>query len=393
MRILVTILAVLLASQASAQTENKVTVSGRAWGSFENVEAGSTPTGVAPVRNRYRVTNDSSYVRIRGDMKVSDDLTAWGQLESQFALDGVGLPIDSGRNTGVGFTSKSLGTITIGRWDSPYKLAVIRLDPWGNTTINNYSAIMGAFHNSGGSLYDARLGNGVQYWTPVISGFQVRAAAIVNEDRTNAISPHVVSLSATYDGPIYIGAAYETRRNCTGANGQGFSLTATPAATNIICAGPQLAGAASGRDWGVRVGAGINLKPTNTEVGVIFEHLEASGGFATGVAERDLKRDAYYASVVQGLGTPANQVVAAVGMAAKSSGNFLASNDNTKALYWTAALRHNFNKDLMVYGAYVRIDNNDAAGYRFGSSGLVGAAGNPVGATYQGWSVGTRYLF
>jgi predicted porin len=381
MRIPVTILAVLLAFQASAQTENKVSVSGRAWGSVENVSATNTPAGVAPLRNRYRVTNDSSYIRIRGDMKLSDDVTAWGQFESQFALEGTAAPFDSGRNTGVGFTSKSLGTIMAGRWDSPYKLAAIRLDPWGNTTINNYAAIMGSFHNSG-NLYDARLGNGVQYWTPSFSGLQARAAAMVNEDRTNNISPYVLSASLTYDGPIYIGAAYETRRNCAGANNQ-----AVP-----ICNGPQLGATAFGRDWGVRVGAGINLKQTNTELGVIFERLESAATFATGVADRNLKRDAYYGSLVQGLGSAANQIVAAVGFAQDAKGNFLASNANTGALYWTAALRHNFNKDLFVYGAYTRIDNDDAATYRFGSSGLP-AGSNPTGATYNGWNIGTRYLF
>lgn len=394
MRIPVTIFAVLLAFQASAQ-ENKITVSGRAWGSVENVGTTGVPAG-ANVRQRFRVTNDSSYIRIRGDMKLNDDLSAWGQFETQFALEGTAAPFDSGRNTGVGFTSKSLGTITAGRWDSPYKLAVIRLDPWGNTTINNYAAILGTLPNSGGNLYDARLGNGVQYWTPVISGFQVRAAAMVNEDKTAQFNPWVYSISATYDGPIYLGVAYESRVNCSNANGQ--------AAPN--CTGALLGGAANphGRDWGIRAGAGINLKPTFTEIGVVYEHLESQADFAAAPTDRKEKRDAYYLSLVQGLLGDKDQFVGAIGMAGNTTGNLagsagqattpaLTSNDATGALYWTAALRHNFNKDLFVYASFVQIRNEFRAQYRFGSSGLGGAAANPTGANYNGWSIGTRYLF
>jgi predicted porin len=389
MRIPVTIFAVLLAFQASAQ-ENKITVSGRAWGSVENVGTTGVPAG-ANVRQRFRVTNDSSYIRIRGDMKLNDDLSAWGQFETQFALEGTAAPFDSGRNTGVGFTSKSLGTITAGRWDSPYKLAVIRLDPWGDTGILSYANILGQLPGSGGNQYDARLTNGVQYWSPVMSGLQVRLATEVNEDKLgpqkspSGINPWVFSASVTYDGPVYIGVAYETRKDCfAGAQVQG------PQA----CTGAMLA--THGRDWGLRGGVGINLKPSHSEIGAIYEHLEGEGDLAP--AHRTEKRDAYYLSLVQGLGSDANQLVGAVGVAGKTSGNGVvvggaATNDKTDALYYTAAYRHNFNKDLFVYLGFTQIRNKVNATYRFGASGLTGAATNPTGANYNGWVLGTRYLF
>jgi predicted porin len=397
MRIPVTILAVLLAFQASAQSENKVTVSGRAWGSIENVSATGATNGNS-VGARFRVTNDSSFVRIRGDLKLSDDLTAWGVVEPQFALDGVGGPFDATRNTGVGFTSKTFGTLMVGRWDTPYKLAVIKLDPWGNTTILNYAAILGSFGTSG-SLYDARFTNHIQYWTPVISGLQVKAALEVNEDKSAAavpsatsINPWALSVSVTYDSPLYIGVAYETRKDC----GAGAGTQNAPACTGAFL-GTGAGSTPRGRDWGLRAGVGYNFKPTFTEVGLIFERLESQADFTTGNLSRTLKRDAFYASLVQGLGGSAHQIVLAGGIAQKTSGNFLATNDKTGASYWTASYRYNFNKDLMVHFGYVVIDNDDAAGYRFGASGLTGAAataGTPgAGAKYQGWVLGTRYLF
>lgn len=386
MRIPVTIFAVLLAFQANAQTENKITVSGRAWGSVENVSV-RTPTTGAPINQRFRVTNDSSFVRIRGDMKLSQDLSAWGQVEVQFALDGSttnAVPFDSGRNTAVGFTSKTFGSISAGRWDSPYKLAVIRLDPWANTTILNYAAIMGQL-SQGGNIYDARLGNTVQYWSPVFQGLQAKVAVMTNEDKaagSQATNPHVLSASVTYDGPIYVGVAYETRKNCSNANGQGAP----------ICGGPLLVAAGHGRDWGARAGAGYNFKPSHSEVGVIWERLESSADFAAAPSPRTLKRDAYYVSLVQGILGDAHQFVGAFGLAAKAKGDFLATNDKTGATYWTASYRYNFNKDLFVHAGYIQIKNDDNATYRFGSSGLL-AAQNLIGGTYSGWVVGTRYLF
>lgn len=389
MRIPVTILAVLLAFQANAQTENKITVSGRAWGSVENVSTTGAPGTTLNVSNRFRVTNDSSYVRVRGDLKLSDDLAAWGQVEAQFSFDGSATtPFDSGRNTGAGFTSKTFGTIMAGRWDSPYKNAVIRLDPWGQTTINNYSAVMGQL-SQGGNLYDARLANDVQYWSPVISGFQLKLATEVNEDRTPlaaGINPSAFSASLTYDGPVYVGVTYETRKDCSNAGGQG------PA----VCAGALLA--THGRDWGLRAGVGYNNKPTYTEVGFVYEHLESEGDFAAAPLQRTLKRDAYYLSLIQGIGDTGHQAVGGIGLAAKASGNYLpntatGTNDKTGALYYTLAYRYNFNKDLMVYGAFVQIRNDTNATYRFGASGFTGASPNPTGANYNGWSIGTRYLF
>lgn len=380
MRIPVTIFAVLLAFQANAQTENKITVSGRAWGSVEQVSTKGAPGATPNVLPRFRVTNDSSFVRVRGDMKLDPDLAVWGQVESQFSLDGVGVPFDLTRNTGVGFTSKTFGTIMAGRWDTPYKLAVIRLDPWGNTTILNYAAILGQMPGSGGSLYDARYTNHAEYWTPVIQGLQVKVAAETNEDRTANINPWGFSGSVTYDGPIYIGAAYETRKDCSGAGGTGAPT----------CTGALLG--THGRDWGFRGGVGYNFKPTYSEIGLIYEHLDSSAdGGPTG--KRTEKRDAYYASLVQGLMGNAHQIVLAVGLAGKTSGNALVTNDKTAALYYTASYRYNFNKDLFVHAGWVQIRNEDNANYRFGSSGFGGAATNPTGANYNGVVVGTRYLF
>lgn len=384
MRIPFALLAVLLAFQANAQSdakpENKITVSGRAWGSVEDVSTTGAPGTTPNVRPRVRVTNDSSFLRVRGDLKLSDDLSAFGQIESQFSLDGAAAyPFDSGRNTGVGFASKTFGTISIGRWDSPYKNAVINLDPWGDTTINSYANVLGQQALGNGNLYDARLTNGVQYWSPVISGLQVKVAAEVNEDRTANYNPSVLSASVTYTGPLYVGVGYETRKDC----GAGAGAMGAPA-----CNGALL-GNGHGRDWGVRAGVGYKIEPTLSDIGVIWERLESSGDFPAAFTTRTLRRDAWYAGLTQGLGSDVHHLLLGFGLAQKASGDALATNDKTGAMFYTASYRYTFNKDLFVWLGFTQIRNELNAAYRFGSSGFA----VPTGANANGWSLGTRYLF
>lgn len=408
MKIPVTILAILVASQASAQAENKITVSGRAWGSVENMQATGATNG-NNIGGRFRVTNDSSYLRVRGDLKLSDDLSAWGVVEAQFAFDGVAPfgPFDSMRNTGAGFTSKTFGTLMAGRWDTPYKLALINLDPWGDTTAQSYANILGQLV-SGGNVYDARFSNSIQYWTPVISGLQAKVGFEVNEDKSasavgpaSSVNPWAISASVTYDGPIFVGVTYESRKDCSNAGGSGSTAipSGTPLAVstpaNVICTGSLLG--THGTDQGLRAGVGYNNKPTFTQIGFIYENLTSQATSNTDGSARKLARDAYFVSIVQGLGGNAHQIVGYFEYASKATGSAANPAGGTGADAWNIAYRYNFTKDLMVHFGYMNITNRKNASYKIGNSGLTGAAatsGNPgAGADYQGWVLGSRYVF
>ncbi|MBI2508643.1 MAG: porin, partial [Betaproteobacteria bacterium] len=72
-------------------------------------------------RNTYdRVFNPgSSAIGFRGEEKLGGGLSAWFQCESEFNIQGTGLPLCR-RNSAVGLKG-GFGNIFFGNWDTPYK--------------------------------------------------------------------------------------------------------------------------------------------------------------------------------------------------------------------------------------------------------------------------------
>lgn len=363
--------------------KSTITISGRAWAAFEGVQArGSTASpDTNNVKHRFRVTNDSSYLRLRGEYQLVEGVKAFAQLETQFALDGQAVPFDSGRNTGVGL-SGFFGTVMLGRWDSPYKVSTLQLDPYIGTGIAGYYNVFGqepAGPNDADDRWNSRLTNGVQYWTPKWNGLQAKVAYAAGENRTSTLKPNIWSLNATYEnGPLYLAAAYERRIDCANAEAQ----------ANPACTGSLLGGA--GKDEGFRVGGSYRVKPTWTKLALAWEKVRSSSDPVGAGVRKDLRRDAWFASLVQGLGGETHQLNLTGGIATAVSGSNVFTDDNgTGARYFTVGYQYNWTKDLNLFAFYTRITNAQNAAYRFGSRGF----GVKDGADPQGYGVGIHYLF
>lgn len=357
----------------------KATVSfaGRAWAGFERVKADDATAGPASdYARRDRVTNFASYLRFAADLDLGAGFKGFAQVETQFAIDGVTAhsPFDSGRNTGVGLKSP-FGQLMLGRWDSPYKRSTSRLDPQDITGIGSYQNILGQITSAADTsdnYFDARLGNGVQYWTPTWYGLSAKVGYVANESRTATLNPHVLSAAATYEGPIYLSVAWEERKDCIGVDSQAAAQ----------CGGSLLGG--PGKDRALRAGAGVSIEATHTDLGVVYERIKAEND-----AGLELRRDAYFVGVTQGLGGDQHQLLASFGLATEAKGNAFASNKDTGAYYYTAGYQFYPVKDFNLYAFYTTIVNEKNAAYRFGSKGF--SVKN--GANPEGISVGARFLF
>ena len=149
--------------------DSTVTLYGTLNVDFENVKAGDV------FQSRNRVSSNSSNIGFRGVEPLSAGLNAWFQVESGAHIDqSVSGDTWASRNSGVGLNG-NFGSILLGQWDSPYKFSTVRLDPFGDTTIAGYSAIMGgggsptagnfltgqSFVNN--ASFDRRVSNTVQY--------------------------------------------------------------------------------------------------------------------------------------------------------------------------------------------------------------------------------------
>ncbi len=217
-----------------AQQANAITLYGSLNVDFESVKAAGGSAAMIPARNRV-TSNAGTHLGIRGTEDLGGGLKAFFQLEMGFdptdnttgasALNPTpattplsinNTPV-TGRNSAVGLQG-GFGTLLLGRWDTPYKFATLRLDP-NYTTIAAYT---GTAHGNGGGTsgnitarfgFDRRQQNTVQYWTPTLGGFSARFGYGANEERTATVNPSLLSASAAWQNAVfYAGASYEQHK-------------------------------------------------------------------------------------------------------------------------------------------------------------------------------------
>ncbi len=190
---------------AMAQNANPVTLYGRAYATVESVKASGGLA--APIGSRIRVSDQSSLFGIRGSEDLGGGLKGIFQMETAFRLDQAGTAF-AGRNSMVGVEG-GMGTLFIGRWDTPFKSGTISVDPFGDLTAGGITGVMNDRSN-----FDRREQNVIQYWTPNMSGFQGRLSYAVNEGKTATTNPSAISFSATYaKGPFNFGYANERHKD------------------------------------------------------------------------------------------------------------------------------------------------------------------------------------
>ena len=190
-----------------AQTANPVTLYGRIWVMANSMKA---TTGATTLSTRTTIVDESSLIGFRGTEDLGGGLKAFFQLESSAPPDAGGGTFGS-RNSGVGLQG-GFGSVVLGKWDSPFKLSAIFVDPYGQNTIGNQLAIV----NQGD--FNRRENNMIQYWTPNLSGFSGRFMYGANEGKTATANPSNISLSLDYAaGPFRINYAYEKHKDTRGA--------------------------------------------------------------------------------------------------------------------------------------------------------------------------------
>jgi predicted porin len=211
-----------VAPAAMAQTANPVTLYGRVYVTFESVEASGT--GALPRRNR--VSDEASLLGVRGTEDLGGGLKAFFQLETRFKPDQNDTTF-ADRNSGVGLMG-NWGSLLLGRWDTPYKVTVDAVDPFGDLTIGGITAALnGSGVRGQQGQFDRREINNVQYWSPTWAGVQVRLSYMANEGKTATLNPRSNGASVTWTGgPAYIGYAYHEFKDI--AFGAAPSTVTTP---------------------------------------------------------------------------------------------------------------------------------------------------------------------
>ena len=374
--------------------KSKISISGRAWTSFENVRASAgSAAGASKVPDRFRLQNDSSYLRVRGETELLAGWKALAQLEAEFGIEGEnGLPFSGTRNTGVGLGTP-YGTLILGRWDSPSKQTTIGLDPFAGTGIFGYYNVFGqqqaSESSSGSNRWDRRLNNSLNYTSPTLAGLTLLAAYSVGETPRNGtipVDPYTASAALHYKvGPLYVGASYETRNDCGNPDAD------APGGPSCNQAALGSATQPNGTDRAIRAGAGYTSKWTFTKVTAAYEHIDLEADATATATKKTLRRDVYWGSITQGVFGDRHQLILAYGVATKASGTgVFTDSSRTGASYVMGAYRFWLNKDTDLYAAFTQLANERNASYRFGS-GNFGSV--PVGSTSTGYGAGMRFMF
>lgn len=344
-----------VAPAAMAQTANPVTLYGRVYATFESVEAsGGT---AADVVRRNRVSNQASLLGVRGTEDLGGGLKAFFQLETTFKPDQNDTTF-ADRNSGVGLQG-GWGSILMGRWDTPYKVTTIAVDPYGDLTLGGITAA-----NSGSGArgvqaeFDRRDQNVVQYWSPNIAGFALRVSYSANEARTATANPRSNGASLTWTGgPIYAGLAYHELYDTA------------------------YGGITPPKQQATAVFGSVEFGPI--KLGADYGEIKRDGSFTGGASITKQKH--YLANIVWTIGN--NQLSYQHQNSKNGDLTSLATQPDCKvdAVGW----QYNFSKRTFFLAQYVKIDNNETATCNFGSNTLAIAAGQDP----KGISLGLRHVF
>jgi predicted porin len=339
-----------------------------------NVDGESVKLDAPVSSQKTRLSSNSSNLGIRGMEKLGGNLKAWFQVEQDLRIDGDNQPAGwATRNSAVGL-SGDFGTILGGRWDTPYKTLVLRLDPFGDMGVPSMSNIMGqaAFKSGLTQDFQQRPINTVQYWTPNLSGLSGRLHVSTNEGAGNFRRNY--SASAQYEnGPFFGGVGFEKHIDSIRLGGAG----------NL------------GDDKGLRVALGFQVPTANTKLGLVYEKLNYESA-----RSGDLKRDGIWFSVDQPIaGNQAIWLTYGVAKSFDGSGTVTAPvpatntrpfGDSSGAKMLSFAYDYKFSKRTDAYVFYTKIDNEANAFYDFGN---ISYAGVPKGGDLSGFGLGVIHRF
>ena len=354
-----------VSAPAMAATSN-VDIYGNIGLSYDYVNTGSNVAGED--KKLSRVSSNSSRIGFKGSEDLGGGLAAIWQIEQQFDWDNgtqnllasaAPNPVGTGtlannnglnlRNTFLGLSSKSMGTVLMGKHDTPYKIATGKLDIFSDTSAD-YNNIVANVRGS--ILFDLRPGNVLAYITPTFNGIHGAIAYVFGNELGTISAPNQSAWSAMgmYDnGPIFASLAYETHNNLVGSEDR--------------------------HAW--KLGAGYNFG--DGQVGFIYEDAQAI------VGANAQNRKAYYLNGQYNMGNIA--LKAAYGHAGKLD-TVADSGANTYSL----GADYNLSKRSRLYAQYTKTNNDTNGTYSLGAGGGSSIAAG-AGTDPSVFSIGMRHTF
>jgi len=358
---------------ASLNTSSGVTFYGQIDLSYDRINTGTSAAGVAGA-SKGNVSSNVSRIGFKGSEALDDGLAAIWQIEQQINIDNAGGTFAT-RNSFVGLKSDGAGTVLLGRYDTPYKLATRRLDPFADSIADNRALMGGVAGKSAVTAFDGRPTDTISYTSPSVRGFSgIAAYANMAEANTTGAQAksNIVSVAGIYDAAPFFGSlGYEEHMLDTARAG--------------------------GKESAWKLGAGYTMDAFT--LGLAYEKTSDNlgGGAAATVGAACAARtagsdcfghNAYWLTGQYKFGKDAIKL--AYGKAGQ-----VGNTANTGASQFSLGYDHGLTKRTKLYANYSRISNDSGASYGFSQTSATtgNATINGVGASPSVVSLGMRHSF
>ena len=358
-------LAVLAAATGVAQAQSSVVIYG-------TVDAGlvSERGGKAGSVNKLDSgVASASRLGFKGTEDLGSGLSALFVLESGFSVDTGAQDVGGtlfNRQAYVGLSSKTTGTLTLGR----------QYTPWYNTLSKVADPFAAGYAGSAKNLFPAgttRTSNTVMYSSPNFNGFDADVAySTANNGQESLVSSRIgrqIGASVGYaNGPLNARLAYNTTSNDKQVGVTTTVAEAGSARNWLAAANYDFAVAKAYVAYGVNKGANSSLRNNGDLNAYNYTSAKTSDDSTTALIG---------ATVPVG---PAGTVMASVIHVNDKSG--LNADANQFAVGYSYAL----SKRTSTYASYAKISNKNNAGYTVGNNSNVGSGD-------QAFNVGVRHSF
>ena len=369
-------LAVATAFSAPAFADNaNVTFYGKAFLTLDSIN--SDQTGAI---SKARVNSNASRFGIKGSEDLGEGLKAIYQFEVQVDGDGSGGNGfgNGSRNTAVGLAG-GFGELTMGNWDTPYKVTHNKTELFDNTTVWSATNLIGRA-NQGKVSFVTRQKNMIQYKSPSLGG--VKLAAMYSPDEAKGTPASTTTISGT------------------DAGGNATSITTTTAGS--LYNKSILSLSATYDQDGIYAAFGYENRPDQTTIGQTDNAMRLVGRYDFGSAwlGATVERIKVNTSASASYTESNMELVGAVKFDANSialsyAKDGKAATDNTGATQVSLRYGYNFSKRTELFAAYASLKNDSAAKFGKIYSGVNSAltSGTTTGATESAIGFGLIHSF
>jgi predicted porin len=337
---------------------------------------------------RQTVNVGNSYIGFRGERGLGNDyggLKAIWQVETATNFD-VGTGTWGSRDSFVGLSSGSFGTVRLGNMDTVYKSYGDTFSMFGIASGNFVSAsnvLSQSIAGNGAARFHERRTNSIMYETPTYSGFTAGLMYGPDEAKTSSRNAVLWSYGVKYDTEKFYVSVHQEKHDDFFGLSNSITNAALKNNANV---------AAHSTDKATRFSAEYRLRNARLVFDIAKLEYDETGQLLNAA---NPVRAAHYEHTNMAIGIDAGfgpwrfagqMVKAGEGSCSLTSGS--CSTAGLGAKLYTLGARYRFDRQTFVYAIYAHLDNGTSSAYANGTP-----VGLNIGSDADQFAIGISYSF